>query len=593
MGKKIKPLGVKRKRGKKFEWRGETSQSQQSSIKSKSIFRDQRLGQRNPTLDKEQKYLLRYQRERDFLSRRKQKFELDDTLELTHKGMKLSDLKDDYVEDYDLDLSDEDDFKSKKLPRMDDDLVNEMHFGDESHRSKKNAYEELIQKSKQNKLLRQQEKEENLEITRQLDGDFTDITKRLKFKNKTQNFEADEYDNLLLEIREDAKVQAEYGRVDKSYKQAREAWEEAGENWAVPGDYKEFIVVVRENPMISIEKFRTWVECDTKKVKLDSQLRLLQFSLKFFLHNFDSDSLDTHDELVEFLYNLSKDHAKVAEGLFISSALELGDSIPLSLVYYYFLISKLFTITFSDTLTSTLSTLAGCIFVEYPLTSYKTIRNILLLARVYLQHWLCDKYSPELIRGLLRVLEKFKGSAVMEDFNIGILFTQENDSALFTFAYRMLCDQKALFGKFLEFEGVLVDAEFGVNAQPGPMKMYEKPVEEIQTYEPLVFGKIRSNKKNKDINKEVTELDKLREQAKKAKKMAKRVLEKETEGKMFEKDQEFRAGQEDKTVKQNLVKNMLDELQNEYKRFSTTMERKKDRKKRKKRMGGGRTEQNS
>ncbi|OMJ87962.1 hypothetical protein SteCoe_10197 [Stentor coeruleus] len=593
MGKKIKPLGVKRKRGKKFEWRGEISQSQQSSIKSKSIFRDQRLGQKNPSLDKEQKYLLRYQRERDFLSRRKQKFELDDTLELTHKGMKLSDLKDDYVEDYDLDLSDEDDFKSKKLPRMDDDLVNEMHFGDEKHRSKKNAYEELIQKSKQNKLIRQQEKEENLEITRKLDGDFMDITKRLKFKNKTQNAEADEYDNLLLEIREDAKVQAEYGMVNKSYKQAREAWEEAGENWAVPEDYKEFVVIIRENPISCIEKYKTWSECETKKTKLASQTRLLQFSLKFFIHSFDSESLDTHDELIEFIYNLSKEHANIAEGLFISSALELGNTLPLSLVYYYFLVSKLFTISFSDTLTSALSTLAGCIFTEYPLTTYKTIRNMLLLARVYTQHWLCGKYSPELIRGLIRVIEKFKGSVIIQEFNIDVLFNQENDNALFTFAYKMMHEQKTLFGKFLNFEGVLVDVEMEVSSQPEPMKMYEKPVEEIQTYEPLVFGKIRSNKKNRDTNKEVTELDKLREQAKKAKKMAKRVLEKETEGVMFEKNQEFKAGQEEKTVKQNLVKNMLDELQSEYKRFSTTMEKKKDRKKRKKRMGGGRTEQNS
>ena len=176
-------------------------------VQSRSVFRDKRLGEKNLNLDKEQKYLMRYQKERDFLSRRKQRFELDDTMELTHKGVRLQDMQDDYVEDYDLDMSD-DESKPKKLPRMDDDLVLSQHFGDGYTKTKKDAYDELILKSKQNKLIRQKEKEDNLEITRKLDEELPDLTQRLKFKNKEKNLNFDDYDNLISEIREDAKFQA-------------------------------------------------------------------------------------------------------------------------------------------------------------------------------------------------------------------------------------------------------------------------------------------------------------------------------------------------------------------------------------------------
>ena len=198
-------------------------------VQSKSIFRDKRLGEKNPNLDKEQKYLMRYQKERDFLSRKKQKFELDDTIEFTHKGVKLEDLRDDYVEDYDLDISDEE-TQAKNLPRMDDNLVLEHHFGDGRSKSKKDAFEEIIQKSKQNKLIRQQVKEENIEITKKLDEDLNDITQRLKFKSKEKDNTMDEYDNLLVEMREDVKIQADINRDDYPSRQIKKKFEENGEN---------------------------------------------------------------------------------------------------------------------------------------------------------------------------------------------------------------------------------------------------------------------------------------------------------------------------------------------------------------------------
>ena len=125
-----------------------------------------------------------------------------------------------------------------------------------------------------------------------------------------------------------------------------------------------------------------------------------------------------------------------------------------------------------------------------------------------------------------------------------------------------------------------------------PIQLYHKPIEEINTFEPLIYSKIKSSKKNKDLKKEMTELDKLREQQKKARKLAKKILEKETEVVQFDKKNEYSISQQNKEHHQNYVRNMLDELQVEFKKFDTTLEKKQEKKKRKKRMAGGKTEQN-
>ena len=89
---------MKRKRGKKFHWQ-EPKQLQVKEVKSRSMFKDRRLGEKNPNMDEEQKALLKFQRERAYLSRKKQKFELDDSFQLTHRGKALEDLDDDYVDE--------------------------------------------------------------------------------------------------------------------------------------------------------------------------------------------------------------------------------------------------------------------------------------------------------------------------------------------------------------------------------------------------------------------------------------------------------------------------------------------------------------
>ena len=68
-------------------------------------------------------------------------------------------------------------------------------------------------------------------------------------------------------------------------------------------------------------------------------------------------------------------------------------------------------------------------------------------------------------------------------------------------------------------------------------------------------------------------------------------LEKESELTQFDKSQEFQAVTAKNIVQQNYVKNMLDELQVEYKKFDTSLEKRKDKKKRKNRMGGQKIEE--
>jgi Nop14-like family len=594
MGKKLKTLGVKRKRGKKFEWKEENSMEIKKKITSKSLFRDKRLGEKNFDLNKEQKYLLRFQRERDFLSRRKQRFELDETIELTHKGIRLEDLEDDYVEDYDIDISD-DESKPKKIQRMDDDLVLNHHFGDGSTKSKKDVYEELIHKSKQNKLLRQQEKEENIEITRKLDGDLTDISQRLKFKTREKDLTMDDYDNLLLEIRDDIKIHAELGKDNIAARQLREQLEEKGEDWKVPDKYKEFVVKVRENPIESIYNMKYWTDCDTKKEKQVSQERLLEYTLKYLLELVDdntTDSLDLFSSITQILYTLVQLYPSSSEKLFLSIALGLGKDLNLGVVFFYHLVSLVFPITFLDALTSTLASLAGCYFVEYPLASYKCTRNLLMLAKVYCDQWLQNQYSPEVTRCLQRVIKRYKSEQLLENFEPRMLFESESHSLLHTYAVAILGQQKSIFKDLIGYKNIIEDDSQDINTA-SPMQLYHKPIQEVATYEPMIFDKIRSNKKNKDLNKEITELDKLRQQSKKAKKIAKKALEKETEVTQHEKNTEYKIAQENNEKKQNYVKNMLDELQVEYKKFDTTLEKKTEKKKRKKRMAGNKSEQST
>lgn len=576
---------MKRKRGKKFEWQGNKSLDVERSVKSRSVFRDKRLGEKNPNLSLEDKYLLRFQRERELKSRRKQRFELDDALELTHKGQRLSDLKDDYVEDYDLDISD-DESKPHKLQKLSDDIVNQEHFGGDGRpRSKRDAYEELILRSKQNKAQRQQEKEDNMDITRKLDGDFDDISRRLKFKEKGKAEIEDEFDLLMNEIKDDTKMMAE-GKGDLKCREIRREMMENGENWDVPEGFKEFVLKVRDDALSAIQNMKIWTDCDVRRERTEKQERLLLLSLRYFVEEMEDGEFQVFEEMKKTLFNLCKEYQKYAEKCFEVVSENLPESLNLSLPFLYHLVYLTFPLDFQDKLTWNFSYYATDLLVSYPLLNEKTCRNLLLLSKVLQEKWFPNRFSPEICRFLLRFLQSLTPE-------LSTSLSQYFPAGAEKFASDLVASISQKFSKYPAFQSIFLETNLNIQeAEKVPLKLYERPIEEIETFEPLIYENIKSNKKNKDLNKEVTELDRLREQQKRARKLAKKALEKETEVDLNEKDHEFHARVQAQERKQGLVKNMLDELQVEYKKFDTTLERKKDKKKRKERMAGGRTEMN-
>ena len=585
MGKREKPLGVKRKRGKKFEWQGSKSLDVERSVKSRSIFRDKRLGERNPNLSLEDKYLLRFQRERELKSRRKQRFELDDALELTHKGQRLSDLKDDYVEDYDLDVSD-DESKPYKLQKLSDDIVNQEHFGGDGRpRSKRDAYEELILRSKQNKAQRQQEKEDNMDITRKLDGDFDDISRRLKFKDKAKAEVEDEFDLLMNEIKDDTKMMAE-GKADMKCRELRREMMENGEDWDVPEGFKEFVLKVRDDVLAAVRNMKTWTDCEVRRERTEKQERLLLLSLRYFVEEMEDGEFQEFEEMKKILFTMCKEYQRHAEKCFEVVSDNLTESVNFSLPFLYHLVYLTFPLDFQDKLAWNFSYFATDLLVSYPLLNPKTCRNLLLLSKVLQEKWFPSRFSPEVCRFLLRFLQ-----ALTPELSASL--SQYFPQGAEKFASDLVSSISDKFSKYPAFQSIFLETNLKIQeSEKVPLKLYERPIEEIETFEPLIYENIKSNKKNKDLNKEVTELDRLREQQKRGRKLAKKALEKETEFDLNDKDQEFHARVQAQERKQGLVKNMLDELQVEYKKFDTTLERKKDKKKRKERMGGGRTEYN-
>ena len=297
----------------------------------------------------------------------------------------------------------------------------------------------------------------------------------------------------------------------------------------------------------------------------------MQYGLKFLIEEIDDsipECLEIHSGFLEFLYNLTKNCSN-AEKTYVSLALTIGKTLNLGVVYFFHLVSLLFSISFEDSLTSVLSCIANCFFVE---------------------QWLLQKYSSEITRCMHRVIKKYKSDEVFENLEPAALFLSESDSLIYSYALQIYNQQKKLFEGFIAYKNI-----FGIGTQPEeakPMKFYYKPIEEVTTFEPLIFDKIKSSKKNKDLNKEITELDKLREQAKRGRKLAKKALEKETEISQHDKSLEYQLLQQKKESNQNYVRNMLDELQVEYKKFDTTLEKRQEKKKRKKRMAGNKTEHN-
>ncbi|KAI0650474.1 Nop14-like protein [Trametes meyenii] len=143
---------------------------------------DRRFGENDPTMTPEERMLERFTRERQRASKGAA-FNLEDEDELTHYGQSLSKLDD--FDNVGLGLDDDDDDEGQ----MDRRTVEKSHFGgfgddgqeeedeDEPERKKSKAevMAEVIAKSKEHKMMRQTQQEEDENLRHQLDQDLDSI----------------------------------------------------------------------------------------------------------------------------------------------------------------------------------------------------------------------------------------------------------------------------------------------------------------------------------------------------------------------------------------------------------------------------------
>ncbi|KAG2013183.1 nucleolar protein 14 [Coprinopsis cinerea AmutBmut pab1-1] len=149
---------------------------------------DRRFGENDPTMSLEERMLERFTRERQRAST-SAAFNLEDEDELTHYGQSLSKL-DDFD---DVGLRSDSDEEDEVTGQIDREVVSKTHFGgfdeegeegsdDEGPARKKSKAEvmaEVMAKSKEHKLRRQMEKEEEENIRFELDNQFSDLRELL------------------------------------------------------------------------------------------------------------------------------------------------------------------------------------------------------------------------------------------------------------------------------------------------------------------------------------------------------------------------------------------------------------------------------
>jgi hypothetical protein len=93
------------------------------------------------------------------------------------------------------------------------------------------------------------------------------------------------------------------------------------------------------------------------------------------------------------------------------------------------------------------------------------------------------------------------------------------------------------------------------------------------------------------MNKEATEQDKLKQQVKKAKKLAKRALHEETQAIVHNKAQEQKLRSDYATQEKKRTARVMDELESDYKKLVTSQGEKRKQKRKGSRMAGNKMAQ--
>ena len=162
-------------------------------------------------------------------SRKRTKFQLDDSdsedgggaakdpfMGFTHKGKRLlidEDGRDDFNEHISQDSEDDKHDRSKRKGFLTNEMVARMNFGGgeedgengdlnaerpQVKKTRKEVFEEIIEKSKNYDAARKELKQINLEMSKELNNDFADLLKRLKYKKDCID-DPQAYNNDLLQ----------------------------------------------------------------------------------------------------------------------------------------------------------------------------------------------------------------------------------------------------------------------------------------------------------------------------------------------------------------------------------------------------------
>ncbi|XP_076163740.1 nucleolar protein 14 homolog l(3)07882 [Ptiloglossa arizonensis] len=186
---------------------------QEYKLKNKNnVFLDKRIGEKNFTMNEEDRAMARFSAERMKAHKKKSIYSLNDEEVLTHRGQTLEEIEkfDDPKSD---DESNDDENKTGKL---DDKFVGEAHFGggilskSESGKSRKDLINELIAESKKRKAEKQKIREQTVDLTEKLDSEWRDLLPIVTAANKlveevVDKTKSDDYDIAVRKLKFEAR----------------------------------------------------------------------------------------------------------------------------------------------------------------------------------------------------------------------------------------------------------------------------------------------------------------------------------------------------------------------------------------------------
>lgn len=550
-------------------------------------------------MDEETKYMKRFTRERQLVSSRKGKFELDeeDAFVLTHKGEALDDVQDiekfsDHSED----------------SHIDEEAVEELHFSNntpETFKSAHTRYEEIIAKSKYNKYLHKKEKEDMQLLAVDADKKLPELQETLQFRDFTAERGMDEYDMLVNELREEGRVRA---AGEEGYEEALEAKKELealGVTYEVAETYEEFVEKLGSEPGEVLSSLLIW-----NSPKLPSSQDHLPLLLSHLLRYLSQASClpillttSQYSAVLQPAHQLCSLFPETACEL-VLQLLQMGLEGLQNAAILLDLMGNLSPVEdLNDEIVVKMREICAEILIKANTKTAERCCLVLFLAWIYAKKWLfpCHFLSPELFAYIRKVIARTKALSPSKGAIKDLILRPSYELALY-FSQKLLISSfkaykeahfRAFFQQFVDFSASTEVAEaFSVVFETAGRAeaLQAAKVVEIPSYEPLIFDHITTLHKSKDVHKSQTDTDRLKIQVKTAKKEAKKALQRQSFASELRKQEENRLQRLANERKGHKAYAALEELQAEYKRTATSQEDSKKPKTKRRRMAGNQME---